>query len=71
VREQIGHAVHTPAPRRLELVEHPPRPAYGVGVGSDELLPSTALLGDQSGPLQQRDVLLHRGETHRVDVGES
>jgi hypothetical protein len=31
---------------------------------------STALLGDEAGPLQHRDVLLHRGEADRVDVGE-
>jgi hypothetical protein len=42
-----------------------------VGIGVHELLPSTALLGDEAGPLQHRDVLLHRGEAHRVDVGES
>ena len=71
LREQIGHPVHAPAPGRLELVEDPPRPAHGVAVGAHELLPPAALLGDQAGPLQHRDVLLHRGEAHRVDVGES
>src|SRR5659263_454003 len=45
----------------------PAAPAYGVGVGvgAHELLPSAALLGDQAGPLQHRDVLLHRGEADR------
>ena len=71
LREQIGHPVHTPAPGRLELVEGPPRPAHGVGIGAHELLASAALLGDQAGPLQHRDVLLHRGEAHRVVGGES
>jgi hypothetical protein len=27
-------------------------------------------LGDEAGPLQHRDVLLHRGEAHRVGVGQ-
>jgi RNA polymerase sigma factor (sigma-70 family) len=68
-REQIGHPVHTPAPVRLELVEDLPRPGHGVWVGAHEPLPSSALLGDQTGAIQQRDMLLHRGEAHRVDVG--
>jgi hypothetical protein len=71
LREQIGHPVHASAPGRLELREDPPRPAYRVGVAAHELLPSARLLGDQAGPLQYRDVLLHRGEAHRVDVGET
>jgi hypothetical protein len=40
-------------------------------VGAHELLPPTALLGDEAGALQHSDVLLNRGEAHRVDVGES
>jgi hypothetical protein len=70
LREQVGHPVRPPPPGRLEFVEGLPRPAYGVGVGAHELFPSAALLGDQAGPLKHRDVLLHRGEAHRVGVGQ-
>ena len=44
LREQIGHPVHAPAPGRLELVEHPPRPADGLAVGVHELLASARSL---------------------------
>jgi hypothetical protein len=66
-----GHAVDASAPGRLEIVEDPPRPADRAAVAAHELLAPAALLGDEAGPLQHRDVLLHRSEAHRVDVGES
>jgi hypothetical protein len=53
-----------------ELVERLPGPADGIGIGSHELLPSAALLTDEADPLQHGDVLLHRGEAHRVGVGQ-
>lgn len=71
MRQQFGHAVHASAPGRLELLEDAPRAADRGGVGADELLPSATLPGDQTGPLQHGHVLVHRGEAHRVDVGES
>jgi hypothetical protein len=36
-----------------------------------ELFPSAALLDDQARPFQHGNVLLHRGEAHRVVVGKS
>ena len=68
--EQLHHPVHAAAPRALEVVEHPPRPADGGAVGVDELLPPAPLLGHETGPLQHRDVLLHRREAHGVAGGE-
>ncbi|GJF26744.1 hypothetical protein SHO565_73080 [Streptomyces sp. HO565] len=41
-----------------------------AGVGPYELFPPPALLGHQAGPFQYRDVLVHRGETHRAGLGE-
>ena len=38
-------------------------------VGVHDLLPPAALLGDERRPFQHRDVLLHRGEAHRVVPG--
>ena len=70
LREQVRHPIHAPAPVRLELVECLTRPADGIGVGADALFPSAALLGDQAGPLQHRDVLLDRGEAHGVYLGQ-
>jgi len=70
LREQLGHAVHAPAPSRLELVKGLPGPADRIRIGAHELLPSAAVLGDQAGPLQHRDVLLHGGEAHRICLGQ-
>src|SRR5688500_8613003 len=71
VGKQGRHAAHSPAPGRLELVEGLPGAADRAGIGAHELLPPTALLGDQAGPLQHGDVLLHGREAHRVSLRES
>jgi hypothetical protein len=62
--------VHLPAPGRLELVEGLPRAVDRAGIGAHELLPPATLLGDQAGPFQHGDVLLHRREAHRVSLCE-
>jgi len=63
-------AVHAPAPGGLELVERLRCAPHRVGVGAHKLLSALAPLDDHAGSLQHRDVLLHRGEAHRVVVGE-
>ena len=42
------------------------RHAQPLDVGADDLASADALLRDQPGPLEDRDVLLHRREAHRV-----
>jgi hypothetical protein len=71
LNEQARHPVHAPAPGGLELVEGLPGASDHPGIGAHELFPPTALLGDQTGPFQHRDVLLHRCEAHRIGPRES
>lgn len=68
--EQTGHPLHPSAPGGLQFVQGTAGPAQGVGIGPHELLPSAALLDHETGPLQYRDVLLHRGEAHRIGLGQ-
>ena len=58
------------APQLLVLVEQAPRHAEPLEIGADDLPPPDALLGDQAGPLEDGDVLLHRREAHRVVAGQ-
>ena len=44
--------------------------AQPLEVGADDLAAPDALLGDQAGPLEDRDVLLHGREAHRVVAGQ-
>ena len=51
-------------------VEQAARQAEPLEVGAHDLAAAGALLGDQAGPFQDRDVLLHRREAHRVVPGQ-
>ena len=44
--------------------------AEPLDVGAHDLAAAAALLGDQAGPLEHRDVLLHRREAHGVVPGQ-
>ena len=68
--DELGHAVDAAAPQLLVLVEQAAREAEPLDVGPDDLAPPDALLGHEAGPLEHRDVLLDRGEAHRVVPGE-
>ena len=70
LRDEVGHAVDAAAPERLVLVEQAARQAKPLDVGAHDLAPAGALLGDQAGPLEHRDVLLHGREAHRVVPGQ-
>ena len=48
----------------------PPRQAKPIHVGAHDLAAAGALLGDQAGPLEHRDVLLHGREAHGVVPGQ-
>jgi hypothetical protein len=69
--KQGRHSVNPSTPSRLELVESLPRARDRFGVRAHELLASVWLLGDQAGPLEDGDVLLHRSEAHRVATREA
>ena len=68
--DELGHAVDPAAPQLLVLVEQAARHAQSLDIGADDLASPDALLGDQPGPLEDRDVLLHRREAHRVVAGQ-
>ena len=44
--------------------------AEPLDVGAHDLATAGAFLGDQAGPFEDRDVLLHGGEAHRVVPGQ-
>lgn len=69
--KQGRHPVNPSTPSRLELVESLPRARDRSGVRAHELLATVWLLGDQAGPLEDGDVLLHRSEAHRVATREA
>ena len=64
------HPVDAAAPQRLVLVEQATRQAEPLDVGAHDLAAAGALLGDQAGPLEHGDVLLHGREAHRVVPGQ-
>lgn len=68
--EDLVDALDPTAPERLEPVERLVGAAQGVGLGMDDLLAPAPLLADQAGPLEQRHVLLDRGEADRIEPGE-
>src|SRR5438046_540614 len=67
--DEIGHAGEAVAPQLLVSVEQAAHHAQPVRVGADDLASSIAVLADQARPLEDRDVLLHRGEAHGLVPG--
>jgi len=53
-------------PQLLVAIEQASRGAKPVEVRVDNLAPPDSALRDQPGPLEDRDVLLHGREAHRV-----
>ncbi len=70
LRDEVGHAIDATAPQRLVLVEQAARQAEPLDVGAHDLAAAGALLGDEAGPFEHGDVLLHRREAHRVVPGQ-
>src|SRR5688572_21393860 len=64
------HALDALAPERLVAVEQAPCDTECLDVGVDDLPPPAAVLADEAGPLEDRNVLLHRREAHRVVAGQ-
>ena len=62
----LGHAVDPAAPQLLVLVEQPSRHAQPLDVGAHDLASPGSVLADKAGPFEDRDVLLHSCEAHRV-----
>ena len=56
------------APHLLEVDEQGRHGPHRLHVAAGQLLTAAAALGEQTGLLQDGDVLLHRGEAHRVVV---
>jgi hypothetical protein len=54
----------------LVPVEQPPRDVERLEVRADDLPPAAAVFADETRPLEDRDVLLHRREAHRVMGGQ-
>src|SRR4029079_8902508 len=68
--EQVAHAGDAVAPQQFEPVQSVVGGTQGRDVSGHQVLPALALFGHQSRPLQDRDVLLHGGEAHRVVAGQ-
>jgi hypothetical protein len=68
--DELSHTLYAPAPQILVPVEDAPRGAESLEIGTDDLPPPDAVLGDKAGALEDGDVLLHRGEAHRVVRGQ-
>ncbi len=66
VGEDRIHPVDAIAPQRFELIEQSGGAPDGGGDGAHELFASVLVLLHEVGALEDRDVLLHRGEAHRV-----
>src|SRR5215213_7501656 len=69
--KEVRHALHSPAPSGLQLVEGLARAGDRVGIRAHELLAPSPLLGDETGPLEHGHVLLHRREAHGISLRES
>ena len=66
----MSHALDALAPQILVPVQDAPRDAESLEIGTDDLPAPDAVLGDEAGPLEDRDLLLHRREAHRVVRGQ-
>src|SRR5699024_8403300 len=69
-REQLVDAGDVLASALLQLGEHRGGGAEGAGGATGEGLPAVTAPGEQAGPLEHHDVLLHRREAHRVVPGQ-
>src|SRR5258708_31673593 len=70
VGNEVGHAVDAAAPQPLVLVEQVAHDANPLEIGAHDFAAPDALLGDQAGAFEDGDVLLNRGEAHRVVAGQ-
>jgi hypothetical protein len=57
-------------PDGLELVEQAVDVTHDIDPSPHDPLAAPPVLGDEVGPLEHRDVLLHRGEAHREPPGQ-
>jgi hypothetical protein len=64
--KDVAESLHAVTPAGLELVEQAVDAAHGVDPPPHDPLSASLVLGDEVGPLEDGDVLLHGGETHRV-----
>ena len=68
--EDVAESVDAITPARLELVEQTVDVAHGVDPPAHDPLAASLVLGDEVGPLEDGDVLLHRGKAHRVPASQ-
>jgi hypothetical protein len=68
--EDVAELMHAVTPDGLELVEQAVDIANGVDPPAHEPLATSMVLGHEVGPLEHGDMLLHRGEAHRVPPSE-
>src|SRR5215213_11867647 len=70
VGEDLVHLLDTASPDRRILVEQSVDGAEGLGVTAHQLFSALAAFADQLSTLHNCDVFLHRGEAHRVALGQ-
>jgi hypothetical protein len=68
--EHVVHAGDAVTPDLFESVQGVVGRTERRGVGLYQVLPAPALLGHESGALQDGHMLLHGGEAHRVLAGQ-
>ena len=68
--EDLVHACDAVAPQLLESVERGAGVAQSIASGAYERFAPSPLFGDQLGPLEHGDMLVHRSETHWVPSGQ-
>jgi hypothetical protein len=68
--EHLAESLHAVTPADLELVEQAVDVAHGVDAPAHDPLAASLVLGDEVGPFEHGDVLLHRGEAHRVTTSQ-
>src|SRR3954471_9205332 len=64
--DEVRHAVDPTAPHRFVLIEETARQAESLDVRAHDHASPRALLGDEARALQHGDMLLDRGERHRI-----
>src|SRR5438128_11450170 len=64
--EDVAESLHAVTPAGLELVEQTVDLTQGADPPPYDPLAASLVLGDEVGPLEDGDVLLHGGEAHRV-----
>jgi hypothetical protein len=68
--EHFAESLHSVTPADFELVEQAVDVAHGVDAPTNDPFAASLVLGDEVGPFEHGDVLLHGGKAHRVTTSQ-